>query len=153
MTEAHRPRPMLATLICIFEVAIVFLALMGLAFAQVVRSANPSLATVQTSPMRMAISWLAYLLSIGIAVTLWQMRRESFYLAAAKLGLSLLGIFVQFMHPARIAHVSRVTVHARANTQAIGAIAVLFIVISLSISAAITFYIYDVTQPRYGSVR
>jgi hypothetical protein len=153
MTEVSRPRPILATIICIFEVAIVFLALMGLAFAQVLRAANPSLAAVHTSPTRMTLSGLSYILSIGIAITLWQMRREAFYLAAAKLAIVLLGIFFQFMHPARMARVSRVTVHARANMQAVGAIAIIIIVISLSISAAITFYIYDVTQPRYGSVR
>ena len=148
MNEVLRPRPILASVICFYEVIMVFLALMGFAFAHAMRIANPLRIRVPDSPLRLTITWVGYALAIAIAVTLWQMRREAFYLAAGKLCLVLLGIGYSFAHP----HVARVgrAGQTHVNMQALGAVGIIIIVISLSINAAITFYIQDITRPVWG---
>jgi hypothetical protein len=152
MSELERPRPVLATVICIYEGILVFFGLLSIAFLAVGRAVNPSLASTDRSVLRSVLPWIAYLLAIGIAITLWQMRREAFYLAATRLGLSVLGTAWAFIHPTHVARVSRVG-QPQINMHAVGAVTILFAVIVLSINAAITFYIQDITRPMYGAER
>jgi hypothetical protein len=152
MYEVDRPRPILASVICFYEAVIVFFALLGFAFIHALRIVNPARTDIPTPPLMLLLNWLGYACAVAIVITLWQMRREAYYLAAIRFCLSLAGIVYSFTHPRnmiRVGYVGRPT----PNLHAFGALGIMIIVISLSINAAIAFYVGDVTRPIYGSER
>lgn len=149
MSEVDRPRPILASIICFYEAILVFFALLGFAFIHALRLVNPARTDLPTPPLMLTLNWLGYAMAAALVVALWQMRREAFYLAAARFGFSLAGYIYSFTRPVSVIRVDRAN-QAHVNMHAVGAVAIMVVVISLSISAAITFYVGDITRPVYG---
>jgi hypothetical protein len=149
MTEVRQPRPVLASVICVYEALIVLFGVLGFITSHLLRSASASAAAVQTSALSLVLPWIGYALALGIAVTLWQMRREAFYLAAARFGLGLLELAYFFIHPVHIAPIARPGGGPPINAQGFVVVGILIDVFFLAISAAITFYIQHITKPIY----
>jgi hypothetical protein len=149
MPELVRPRPALAIVICIYEALIVLFGLFGFAMRAVARGMTTSAAAVPTSVLTTALSVLGLLLALGIAVTLWQMSRNAFYLAAARFGLDLLGFVYLLIHPITLPTVNQAAGQPQLPMHAIAAAAIVVEVIFLAINAGIAFYAHYVTKPVY----
>ena len=147
MPEVARPRPALAIVICIYEALIVLFGLLGFAMRAVTRGLSTSAAAVPTSALTTALSLLGILLALGIAITLWQMSRNAFYLAAARFGLDLLGFIYLLVHPIAIPTVNQAAGQPQLPMHAIAAAAIVVEVIFLAINAGIAFYTHYVTRP------
>jgi hypothetical protein len=149
MPELARPRPPLAIVVCIYEALIVVFGLFGFAMRAVTKGISSSAAAVPTSAMNTALSLLGILLALGIAITLWQMSRNAFYLAAARFGLDLLGFVYLLIHPVVIPTMNQAAGQPQLPMHAIAAAAIVFEVIFLAINAGIAFYTHYVTKPVY----
>jgi hypothetical protein len=147
MTEVSRPRPALAIVICIYEALIVLIGLFSSAMALAIRAGSAT--AVHTPLLTMALSWVGYALALGIAVTLWMMRREAFYLAATRLVLGLLGLVYVLIHPVHIPPVARPGGGPPMDMHMFILLGIAVEVFFLAISAAITFYIQHITKPVY----
>jgi hypothetical protein len=92
VSEPRPARPLLATLICIFEA---FTAIVPLPLALAYLFGYFHSADYYPSPLpRSAVSWLSSALAIAAAVTLWRMHRSASYLFAARFLLTL-ALFLQ----------------------------------------------------------
>jgi hypothetical protein len=149
MPELPRPRPALAIVICIYEALIVVFGLLGFAMRAVTRSLSTAAAALPTSALTTALSLLGILLALGIAVTLWQMSRNAFYLAAARFGLDLIGFVYLVVHPIAIPTLNKTAGQPQLPMHAIAAAAIVVEVIFLAINAGIAFYAHYVTRPLY----
>ena len=149
MPELARPRPALAIVICIWEALIVVFGLLGFAMRAVTRGMSTSAAAVPTSLLATVLSVLGILLALGIAVTLWQMSRNAFYLAATRFGLDLLGFVYLLIHPITIPNVNQAAGQPQLPMHAIAAAAIVIEVIFLIVNAGIAFYTHYVTKPVY----
>jgi len=148
MPELTRPRPALAIVICVYEALIVVFGVFGFAMRAVVHSMRTS-AAPQTSALTTALSLLGLLLALGIAITLWQMHRSAFYLAATRFGLDLLGFVYLLIHPITIPTVNQAAGQPQLPMHAIAAATIVVEVIFLAINAGIAFYAHYVTKPFY----
>lgn len=149
MPELTRPRPALAIVICIYEALIVVFGLFGFAMRAVTRGISATAAAVPTSALTTALSLLGILLALGIAVTLWQMSRNAFYLAATRFGLDLLGFAYLIIHPIAIPTVNQAAGQPHLPMHAFAAAAIVVEVIFLAINAGIAFYAHYATRPIY----
>jgi hypothetical protein len=143
LTEVRPARPLLATLICIFEAASVVLVVAAHFLVNYLRSIHNSLRTGQpltyspppltlhASPLHYAAMGLSYIIALAAAIALWQMRRSAFYLLAAGTALSLASFAVGLLRAGMAIHLSQI----------IG-------LLTLVLSAAITWYAYRITLPR-----
>jgi hypothetical protein len=149
MPELTRPRPALAIVICIYEALIVVFGLFGFAMRAVARSVSSSAAAAPTSALTTALSLLGLLLALGIAITLWQMSRNAFYLSATRFVLDLLGFVYLLIHPIPIPAMNQAPGQPHISAHAIMGAAIGFEVFFLIINAGIALYANYVTKPVY----
>jgi hypothetical protein len=147
MPEVTRPRPALAIVICLYEALIVVIGLFGFAFHVAFHSARTSAAT---SALTTALSLLGWLLALGIVITLWQMSRNAFYLAATRFGLDLLGFVYLLVHPIPIPAMNQAPGQPHISAHAILGAAIAFEVVFLLINGGIALYTHFVTKPVYS---
>ena len=87
MTGTRPERPLLATLVCIWEVFIVVLAIVTHYTVNHLHNSRPpgqSFPPIHpVGPLQTAASWLTYTLAVAAAVTLWRMHRSAFVLSAS----------------------------------------------------------------------
>ena len=146
MPEVTRPRPAFAIVICVYEALIVVFGLFGFAMRAVVHSTT---ATTPTSALTTALSVLGWLLALGIVITLWQMSRNAFYLAATRFGLDLLGLVYLLIHPPPIPAMNPAPGQPQLPVHAIAAAVIVVGVIFLIINGGIVLYTHYVTKPVY----
>jgi hypothetical protein len=149
MPELTRPRPAFAIVICIYEALIVIFGLFGFAMRAAVHSVRSSPSSIPTSALATALSVLGWLLALGIVITLWQMSRNAFYLAAARFGLDLLGLVYLLIHPIPIPAMNQAPGQPHISAHAIIGAAIVFDLIFVAINAGIAFYTHYVTKPVY----
>jgi hypothetical protein len=149
VTGTRPERPVLATLICIWEVFTIVLAIASYMFLEHMLSAHPSIHPHPTTLLHSISSWLFPLLAAAAAITLWQMRRAAFFLLAARFAMSLLWflaglprLFAQ--HWPTLPPGSPGAI----NVIAIRWGAILFSIVSLALSGSIAWYAYDITTPE-----
>ncbi len=94
MSEARPARPLLATIICIYEAFIVAFAAANPFLVRYLITNNANMARhYHSSPvftLQSALGWLDYALAIAAAIALWQLRRSTFVLFLARFALELL---------------------------------------------------------------
>ncbi len=144
-----RPRPAFAIVICVYEALIVIFGLFGFAMRAVVHSVRTSATATPTSALATALSVLGWLLALGIVITLWQMSRNAFYLAATRFALDLLGFVYLIVHPIAIPAMKQAPGQPHIPAHAIAAFAMVFALFFLVINAGIAFYTHYVTRPVY----
>ena len=149
MPELTRPRPALAIVICVYEALIVVFGVFGLAMRAVVHSVGAPAAAVPTPMLATALSVVGWLLALGIVITLWQMSRNSFYLAAARFGLDLLGFVYLLVHPIVLPTMDQAPGQPHVPVHAIAAFAMVVALFFLAINAGIAFYTHYITKPVY----
>ena len=149
MPELTRTRPALAIVICVYEALIVVFGVIGLAMRAVVHSVTTAASSVPTSGLVTAMSVLGWLLALGIVITLWQMSRNAFFLAAARFVLDLLGFVYLLVHPVVIPTMSQAPGQPHVPAHAIAAFAMVIEVFFLAINAGIAYYTRYVTRPIY----
>jgi hypothetical protein len=138
VTEVRPERPVLATVICIFEVAVVVLAIAAHFLRVVLLNAlhhthravdSSALTTLHFSALHYAREGLAGILALAAAIALWQMHRAAFYILAARTAMEAAGFLVSLRHPASVTRL-------------------VFNLAALALSAAITWYVYVITKPQ-----
>jgi hypothetical protein len=149
--EARQERPLLATLICIWEVFIVALAI-GTRYMQ--HHLQHSLRPVQplpqihlANPLQPVASWLTYTLAVLAAVTLWRMHRSAFVFLAGRFCLSLalfiVGILrMQSLLATMPSHQSSI------NFSTIAWMVSAVAIIGIALDAFIAWYAYYTTSPK-----
>jgi len=95
------------------------------------------------------LSWISYLLALGIVITLWQMSRNAFYLAAARFLLDSLGLVYLLVVPMPIPAMNQAPGQPHISAHAIMGAAIAFDAFFLLINAGIALYTYYVTKPVY----
>jgi hypothetical protein len=142
VNEVRPARPLLATLICIFEatsVVLVVAAYYLVTYLHIIhtslRNGDPityslPLITLQFSPLHYAVMGLIYLIGLAAAIALWQMRRSAFYLLAMRTALSLASFVIELLRVEMAIHLRQ-----------IGGF------LALVLGAAITWYVYRITSP------
>lgn len=153
MTQTRPERPLLATLICIWEVAVVFIEIVGLIWQHHFHRLHPLLQHRSVPlPLLHTISvWITYCLAIAAAISLWQMHRSSFVLLAARFGIGLLWFLIGLPYLAS-QHWPSIPAGTRL---AIDMIVIrwgnyLFIVIGLVFGASLACYAYAITKPPFA---
>jgi len=149
MPELTRPRPAFAIVICIYEALIVVFGLFGLATRLALHSVRSSAASTSTSALATALSILSWLLALGIVITLWQMSRNAFYLAAARFVFDLLALVYLVVVPIPIPAMNQAPGQPHISAHAIMGAAIAFDVFFLLINAGIAFYTHYITRPVY----
>jgi hypothetical protein len=147
VTAKHPARPLLATLICIYEIAIVLLAILARSFSHWLSIAHPS-AYHPTPFSQIAALELTYVLAVFAAILLWRMHHLAAYLLTVRFFITLVFYIVTLTatipnRPARHAGlISPTAIHWL--TYVVGLMIVL-------LNAAIPWYVYDITSSRnYG---
>ena len=148
MTQAPRPRPVLATIICIYELIVVVLGLMSLGSLAVIHLSRPLQPYPPLFSLEMANSLVGLALALAVAITLWRMRRSAFYILLVRLLLGLSALIFAFLHPAHAASATHAFhsgsfVVARALTSLVA-----FLLFCLNL--AITMYVHDITAPVFS---
>ena len=134
MIEERPARPLLATLICFYEIAVVLLAYSARrSFDHWVQVAHPSLYSPTPFP-QIAASELSFVLAICAAILLWRMHHAASYLLATRVALSLFSSIFNLAHP---------RLHVRIHW-----ITHVIVLVIILINASIAWYAYDVTSPR-----
>jgi hypothetical protein len=132
VTSERPQRPLLATIICVFEVAVFVIKLAGPLLLRHAFREQPGSDTALLS----SIAWLSCILAPIAAVALWQMRRSAFVLLAARFALGLFWLAISRMTAAP-------PLHAGSRGMLL-----FFDILSLSISGSIAWYVYDLTSPE-----
>jgi hypothetical protein len=145
MTGERPARPCLATLICLYEIAIVLLAIVTRSFVHWLRVAHPS-AYHPTPFSQIVASELSYAMALCAGILLWRMHRAAAPLLAVRACITLVFYISALAHlPPRLAPLhGRVIHHLTAiywSARAFGFGIVL-------LNAAIAWYVYNVTSPR-----
>jgi hypothetical protein len=147
VSESRPARPLLATIICIYEA---FIAILALAWYFLIGYLNTYLAIhPHPNPLYSALSWSTYCVAAAAAIALWQMRRSAFYLVVARFGILLLWIFFTVLrfvlvnwlafHPARSESTAQIVMRCLVCLITLGGVA---------LSAAIVWYVRDITSPK-----
>jgi hypothetical protein len=130
LTEARPARPLLATVISLWEASLVVLAIAARFLRIYLRGLHGHLQhpfpPLDTAPLHYAVTAVIYALALASAITLWQMRRSAFYLLATRAVL----FFAGFLHTLLRTRLSLISL---AN---------------LILSSAIAWYVYDITKPK-----
>ena len=157
MAQVHPKRPVLATLVCIWEAVVVVLAIAGYIFLKHMLSAHPSARPHPTTLLRSISSWVSPILAAAAAITLWQMRRSAFFLLAARFAISLLWFLVglpRLFSQHGLASPPLPHGSPLANTLVVirwGA--VLFTITGIALNAFIAWYAYEITSAKALSPR
>jgi len=147
-------RPLLATVICVYEVSIVVLALV---LPSVLRHFNPIAAhptvTHPPSPLQAASGWLSYALAVAAAIALWQMRRLAFVLLAVRFALSLLLLLIRLPRLIALNRGLTLLVLQMSHNGSIAPLAILWGSYAVAaahwiLSAMIVLYVYRITSSR-----
>jgi hypothetical protein len=143
VTETRPARPVLATVISIWEVFIVVMAITSRVAVKVLlhrayRSTHTAPHAVSSSPLLEAAIILGYALAIAAAITLWQMRRIAFAFLTARFCLELTLFLVAMMRPVTLAG----TRHPGFRF-----IVIAIDIAALALNAAIAWYAWYVTTP------
>ncbi len=149
--NAHRPaRPVLATLICIYEAAVLVLALaLRLRPGQAPQVHAHAAVLPPISPLVVPLSWLGYTLALAAAIALWQMRRSAFFLLMARLAISIAVVLLTMPRLRWLHHrIDPLVARAPGFQPDVLGLAILTIVVSWSISIAILCYVGVITSPR-----
>lgn len=158
MTEARPPRPVLATLICIFEAGIVALGIASHFIIRYLREAINSrragglsapshlIPPMHYTPLHLTSMIVSYGLALAIAVTLWQMRHTAFYLLAMRTVLAIAGFGIGLMRASTAALTPTHTVGI--SHAAILWVARVLSFLFLAFDATMTWYVYDITKPK-----
>lgn len=135
MTEARLKRPILATIICVFELLIFVIQVIG-AFLPRYAFGMQDVASGPSALLLSSIGWLSCILAAVAAVTLWQMRRAAFVVLTTRFALGLIWFVVSQLGAApALRGAPRGSVY-------------LFGILSLAISASIAWYAHDITSPK-----
>jgi hypothetical protein len=144
LTEARPARPVLATVIALWEVFIVVVAIAARVAIRVLRhahqqahqAAHTSTRITPSSPSHAAGLILGYALAIGAAIALWQMHRSAFVFLTARFVVELALFIMALLHPAKT----------------LDSLIPLFVfavdIFALALNAAIVWYAYHITTPR-----
>lgn len=145
MTEVRPERTPIATLICAFEAAIVVWAVVGRTALHVGHTAGSARAyhAYPTALLETVVKDLDVLLALAAAITLWQMRRAAFYVLATRFGLSFSWFAWKLLRGANLP-----ALHSGTRSMVIDSLRLLVSLCFLTLSAAITWYVYRVTKPR-----
>ena len=151
MTGTRPERPLLATLVCIWEVFIVVLAIVTHYTVNHLHNSRPpgqSFPPIHpVGPLQTAASWLTYTLAVAAAVTLWRMHRSAFVFLAGRFCISLVSFIVGALRiPSFLAttHPHQHVINLSAIVWVVSAIAI----VGLVLSASIAWYAYDITSPE-----
>jgi hypothetical protein len=135
---------LLATFICIYEVAIVLLAIVARSFSHWLRVAHPS--HYHPAPFsQIAALELTYILAVFAAILLWRMHHLAAYLLAVRSFITLVFFILTLTatnpnQPTRHAVlISPTTIHWLMHV--VGLMIVL-------LNATIAWYVYGITSPR-----
>jgi hypothetical protein len=162
VTESRPQRPVLATLICIFEAGVVVMGIASHFIARYLREAINSrradgfsaarhpIPPMHYTPLHLTSMLVSYGLALAIAVTLWQMRRSAFYLLATRTVLAIAGFGVGLLRASTVAPASTHTVGI--NHAAIFAAVEIFSFLFVALDATMTWYVYDITKPQFEAV-
>jgi hypothetical protein len=161
VTEIRPERPILATLLCIFEAGIVALAIASHFIARLLRdfinahradgvsTHTTFILPTHSTPLHLGFLVLTYGLALAIAITLWQMRRSAFYLLAARTGLScitfVLGV-VRWMSGTLPQPHRRMPINPVAIFWIVGILSFCWLVFNV----VMTWYVHDITSPKSG---
>jgi hypothetical protein len=146
MNQSPHKRPLLATVICIYEVAvsiipvpIVLIYLFGILHSAL---------SIHSLVPRSIRAWAEMVLALAGATALWHMRRAAFFLLATRFGLSLVLLLIRFPHA--IALREGLMAHLTSTVTSSPVVRVMFAAICAQwiISAAIVWYAYKVTSPE-----
>jgi hypothetical protein len=147
VTGTRPERPILATVICVYEAFIVLGAIVAF-FSLKFLVPLTTHAAVHRGPTlaASAINWVSCLLAMAAAITLWQMRRSSVLFLGARFGMALVLFLVGLFHP----------IHAIAtphSTQGLSPANIahafrILGVIALALSGFIAWYAYKITAPH-----
>ena len=142
MTGTRPERPILATVICVYEAFIV----LGVSLKFLVPLATHAAVHHDPTLAASTINWVSCLLAMASAITLWHMHRSSVLFLGARFGMDLVffvaGLFHpihamatphsnQGLSPANIAHAIRI-----------------FEVIALALTGFIAWYAYKITAAK-----
>jgi hypothetical protein len=122
-------------LICIFEIVVLanqVVTSLWLKHAYAVHHLQPR----TSSLLLTAIKWLSYALAPAAAVTLWRMKHSAFFLLATRFALGVIWFIASRIYSAPPRHVGTVWVIYCLS------------IASLSLSAAIVWYVQDITAPK-----
>ena len=145
MTADRPARPLLATLICFYEIAIVLLAIVSQSFFRWFHATHLSAPYRPTPFLQSAASILSYILAICAAILLWRMRHLASYLLATRAVTSLIGYVFALMRITPQAP----TQHARVIS--LTTIHWIFYVMGftfLILNTSIAWYVYRITSPQ-----
>jgi hypothetical protein len=141
-TTVRAPRPILATVISVWEVLIVVLAVVSRVAIRLLHRSHQSIhrstPAVLSSPLHMALVVLAAVLGIAGAIALWQMRRVAFILLAARFTVELAMFIATLVHPSI----------TRTRDSLIPVFAFAISITALVLNAAIAWYTFYVTTPK-----
>lgn len=145
MTEVRPERTPIATLICFFEAAIAVWTIVGRTVFHIIRTTGSARAyhSYPTSLLQTVVRDLDVLLALAAAITLWQMRRSAFYLLATRFVLSLVWFVWNLLRGA-----SLTVLQDGARSAIIHFLRTFIGLCFLMLSAAITWYVYNITKPK-----
>jgi hypothetical protein len=146
LTQARPERTPIATLICIFEAIIVAWTIFGRIAMHVFRGTDSARA-YHVPLLQTTIKDLGILLALAAAIALWQMHRSAFYLLAIRFVLSLAWFIGSLLHAEVLP-----TLQDHTWSTIIHLLSPLFGLCFLIVSAAITWYVYNVTKPKAASI-
>ena len=142
MTQARRERPLLATLICIYDG--IFVMWYFAAKCTVLLVAHTLLLYDRVHPLQTALECLMYAITGTAVIALWQMRRAAVLLYGSRIGLWLILLTMRF--PVIAANNRRIST-------AISHSMVFYIIYSVIVAGwiirvLIVWYIYKITSPK-----
>jgi hypothetical protein len=147
VTGPRPERPILATVVCIYEASIVLLDVVGYFSLKFLVPLTTNAAVHYHPTLRAGlISWVSCLLALAAAITLWQMRRSAVVFLGARFGMDLVLFVVGLFHP----------IHATTqphSTQALSPSSIAHAfrivgVIALALSGFIAWYAYKITSAK-----
>jgi len=149
VTKTRRSRPVLATVISLWEVAVVVTAIAAHvairmrheAYQTPYQAAQSVSHTVPASPLHIPGLVLGYALAIAGAVALWRMHRSAFIFLAARV---VVEVALPILAPAS---------HAKTHDSLIPLFVFIIDVCAFALNAAIAWYAYRVTKPKRRSHR
>ncbi len=148
MTTTKPERPLLASVICGYEILAIVASLLLWWFLHAINSAHPGRVYPPTPAWQNIASIATYLLALAAAITLWKMHRSAFVFLAGRfvIGLVLFIAYVSRTSPASPPTHKTLITHATARHITEG-ISVFFLLISACIAASAYMLLFHPRQP------